>query len=246
MSGAGIIAYYGEGAETQFLIGNESKFVSDKIVPGDDVIPHPVNDQGVAMPGGTIRSLNYLEKITTPMPKAQAIDIFKARSRSVRSHFKRGLIKFGDVDLNNGVWETKFRYKLDVVGFPKGKTDPIDGGNLASTALREFSQEIGLGLNRENLVSLGGVPGGYTFYKYKLSDAEFAAIRRAIPIMNGSRVGELFDIRFVNTTTLMDENLNKKSSNAYDTMTKTKPVAVGTGTRSRKRKSRKSSTTKRR
>jgi predicted NUDIX family NTP pyrophosphohydrolase len=103
------------------------------------------------------------------------------------------------------------RRRNDIFGFPKGGIKP--GETPLNTAIREFGEEVGYGLDQSRLNELG-VAGEYTVYTYNVSAAEKTAIDASIAAMKAERKGELFETRFRGLGDIRGRNLNQKSSTA--------------------------------
>ena len=104
------------------------------------------------------------------------------------------------------------RRKNNKFGFPKGGAKgtetPLD------TAVREFGEEVGYGLDRSKLRVLQ--QSEYTVYTYNVSTDEKKAIEDAIAIMKANRKGELFEVMFRSLEELNKEKrkMNRKSIDA--------------------------------
>ena len=104
------------------------------------------------------------------------------------------------------------RRKNNKFGFPKGGAKgtetPLD------TAVREFGEEVGYGLDRSKLRVLQ--QSEYTVYTYNVSTDEKKHINDAIATMKANRKGELFEVMFRSLEELNKEKrkMNRKSIDA--------------------------------
>ena len=128
------------------------------------------------------------------------------------------------------------RRKNDKFGFPKGGAKgtetPLD------TAVREFGEEVGYGLDRSKLRVLQ--QSEYTVYTYNVSTDEKKHINDAIATMKANRKGELFDVMFRSLEELNKEKrkMNRKSIDALAVFERNLGKMGGGSRKSKKRTTR--------
>ena len=128
------------------------------------------------------------------------------------------------------------RRKNDKFGFPKGGAKgtetPLD------TAVREFGEEVGYGLDRSKLRVLQ--QSEYTVYTYNVSTDEKKHINDAIATMKANRKGELFDVMFRSLEELNKEKrkMNRKSIDALAVFERNLRQLGGGSRKSKKRTTR--------
>ena len=128
------------------------------------------------------------------------------------------------------------RKKNNKFGFPKGGAKgtetPLD------TAVREFGEEVGYGLDRSKLRVLQ--QSEYTVYTYNVSTDEKKHINDAIATMKANRKGELFDVMFRSLEELNKEKrkMNRKSIDALAVFERNLGKMGGGSRKSKKRTTR--------
>ena len=128
------------------------------------------------------------------------------------------------------------RRKNNKFGFPKGGAKgtetPLD------TAVREFGEEVGYGLDRSKLRVLQ--QSEYTVYTYNVSTDEKKPINDAIATMKANRKGELFDVMFRSLEELNKEKkfMNRKSIDALAVFERNLRQLGGGSRKSKKRTTR--------
>ena len=128
------------------------------------------------------------------------------------------------------------RKKNNKFGFPKGGAKgtetPLD------TAVREFGEEVGYGLDRSKLRVLQ--QSEYTVYTYNVSTDEKKHINDAIATMKANRKGELFDVMFRSLEELNKEKrkMNRKSIDALAVFERNLGQLGGGSRKSKKRTTR--------
>ena len=128
------------------------------------------------------------------------------------------------------------RRKNNKFGFPKGGAKgtetPLD------TAVREFGEEVGYGLDRSKLRVLQ--QSEYTVYTYNVSTDEKKHINDAIATMKANRKGELFDVMFRSLEELNKEKrkMNRKSIDALAVFERNLGKMGGGSRKSKKRTTR--------
>ena len=128
------------------------------------------------------------------------------------------------------------RRKNDKFGFPKGGAKgtetPLD------TAVREFGEEVGYGLDRSKLRVLQ--QSEYTVYTYNVSTDEKKPINDAIATMKANRKGELFEVMFRSLEELNKEKrkMNRKSIDALAVFERNLRQLGGGSRKSKKRTTR--------
>ena len=128
------------------------------------------------------------------------------------------------------------RKKNNKFGFPKGGAKgtetPLD------TAVREFGEEVGYGLDRSKLRVLQ--QSEYTVYTYNVSTDEKKHINDAIATMKANRKGELFDVMFRSLEELNKEKrkMNRKSIDALAVFERNLRQLGGGSRKSKKRTTR--------
>ena len=150
---------------------------------------------------------SYRTRISIPIGTANDEEFAKLDSDWLKNKETQYVIDYHTSAEREGCYS--IRRKNGIFGFPKGgvKTDETP----LNTAIREFGEEVGYGLDQSRLKELGAA-GEYTVYTYNVTAAEKTAIAASIAAMKAERKGELFETRFRGLGDIGGRNLNQKSS----------------------------------
>lgn len=170
-----IIAWYKKGINPFFLIGQESA---------------------------------YGEYIPLPATGMTGIHIPKNARYVIRKQLKTGLVSYTVQRTVGKPERTTTNTGLSTVvnpatkwGFPKGGKKEIDT-TLIDTAIREFKEEVGYTVTKDNLHPLFKIESTQV-YAYECTEDEVASIKKAADTMEKEQKGELFHVDFLPVSSIM-------------------------------------------
>lgn len=220
-SGAIVVVYYMDRLGPIFLMGQETKFLTEvhkKLAftssQGEDIIKSFLYNGDVS----------NAEKLTEAKQKFTntCIELEKAHPRLLRrvtfADIKNSAKSPGNISAKpRCVADTNY----DKYGFPKGGYE-LEDASINDNAIRECEQETGIKLDITRLkeYDLPKRQGYYALFLYELSSVEYEAINteHILEIQNAKYDNELHNIRFMRIpqTHLKNFFINALSRDAYE------------------------------
>lgn len=197
--------------QTLFLVGKESKWVSDieSLTPNEKSFIRRTFSRAATSPiahDNPEEIAYYITQVPLLAANADIMEKIKTLAESSR-------ITFGDIDDRRGISSTKPRF-LPIgrpYKFPGGGMKVGTDSKLHDTAVREFKEETGIDLtltpfDLAKLIDTGVTSDGYEVFHYTTDNAEFAAAHAAIATKNIDTNAELHDLRFMSTQRQIKES----------------------------------------